>query len=340
MKISKKLIIAISLVLLVIYFIPYGIFNYFYIVEMNPKIDQEISSFIDNLSQTTDQRAKVKEITNYVMKDYYQTYGSNSNPFLSFSWAWFYQIFGDIKNPRIKSYLLFSNDPYFISYYKTGACMEAATLFNFTANKSGFESRIVGTKAEDHQWNEIKINNTWIQVDPTIYYHYYTDPMNHSSYEDLWFDNPQAYNQIGWYQGGYSKVVVIDTNEDLTSKYCNASNLSINCSDCDYIKIKPDYGTRYSVEQDISNSTIDVVLGKKNYSVTGGKNVIPFLIVKETSVNASLIGQENLTITVVPEKIRPTIYSSLILILIIVVIGFYDVKQLAKWYRGWKIKRD
>lgn len=340
MKCKKQFIILLVIIVFFIYLFPYGILYSIYMLEMRPKVELEINAFEKNLSQISDPQTKVREIANYTVKDYYQTYGHKSNPFLFFSYFWFIQIHGDIKSPRIKSFMFLENDPYFIAYYKTGACMEAATLFNFIANKSGFESRIVGTKAEDHQWNEIKIYNNWIHVDPTIYYHYISDPNNLSNYKNLWINNTNAYNEIGWYPDGYSKVVVIGTNEDLTEKYCKASNLSVICENCNYIKIEPENGKRYSIDQEVYSSEVNFILGQKNYSITAVKDLVPFLIVKETSVNASLIGHENLTITIIPEKIGPTIYSSGILILIIFIISLYDVKHLVKWYRVWKRKRN
>lgn len=305
---------------------------------MRPKVELEINTFEENLSQITDPQAKVREIANYTVKDYYQTYGRKSNPFLFFSYAWFIQIHGDIKSPRIKSFIFLENDPYFIAYYKTGACMEAATLFNFIANKSGFESRIVGTKAEDHQWNEIKINNNWIHVDPTIYYHYIHDPNNFSNYKNLWFNNTNAYNEIGWYPDGYSNVVVIGTNEDLTEKYCKASNLSIICPNCNYIKIKPEDGKRYSIDQKVNFSEVNFVLGQKNYSITAVTDLIPFLLIKQITVNASLKGNNNFHVSVVPTEITPTIYSSMILILIPIGMVIYGLKQVFNIWKNWKRK--
>jgi hypothetical protein len=336
---SKKRLISIVGIIILIYLIPYGILSYHYFLEIKPTVDIEINSFEKNLSKIEDPLLKIKEIANYSADNYYQTYGNETNPYFNIAILWGLQIFGDVKNPRIKSLFLFHNDPYFIIFYKTGACMESATIFNFIANKSGFESRTVGTKAEDHQWNEIKIENTWVHVDPTIYYHYYHDPRNNSEFQDLWFDNPDAYNKLGWY-GGYSRVFIINTNEDLTEKYCNTSILTIYCQNCDQIRIKADLGKTHSIDQKLNNSPTTFILGSKNYSVTVEKDIIPFLLVKENNSNIDLIRNKNLSITLVPEEIKPTIYSSVIIILIFIGILIYDFKQAIKIYKDWKQKRD
>lgn len=65
----------------------------------------------------------------------------------------------------------FYNKPYWIAYMKTGACQELAVLFNETANRAGFETRIVWTPGpQDHVWNEIKINNIWLYADTGCYH--------------------------------------------------------------------------------------------------------------------------------------------------------------------------
>ena len=206
------------------------------------------------------------------------------------------------KKIRIESRGIFDNDPYFITYFKTGACGESAALFNYLANTSGFESRIVGTSAEDHQWDEIKINNNWVQVDPTIYYYYYTDPVTYSQYRNFWFDNPKAYSEIGWYDGGYSSVSVVNTNEDLSTKYCNFSSLSISCLGCDHIRITP-IGRGAAIDQDMHEEAI-FNLGKMNYSIVADKTIIPYFLVSEKTITISLFNNESINISSIPEEIK------------------------------------
>jgi len=72
---------------------------------------------------------------------------------------------------------------------KKGACEEYAVLFNDLACNSEIESRVVYNTGEDHVWDEVLINGSWIHFDSTL------------SYEKR-FDNPEHYekpqNEGGW----------------------------------------------------------------------------------------------------------------------------------------------
>lgn len=48
---------------------------------------------------------------------------------------------------------------------KCGACEELSILFFEMTKNAGIESRIVRNPGEDHSWNEIKINDEWINFD-------------------------------------------------------------------------------------------------------------------------------------------------------------------------------
>ena len=297
-----------------------------YFAEVRPHVDNEINSFIEKTRSINDTPTKIREIANFTEKDYSQAYNQ------------------PLTDSIVKSRFLFSltNDPYFVAYFKAGACAESASLLNFYANRSGFESRIVGTNAEDHQWDEIKIKDRWVQVDPTIYYYAYSDPKNYSKYNNLWFDNPHAYTELNWY-GGYSTVSVIGTNEDLTDKYCNASLLSITCQNCSYIKIKSENAGRNSVDKEIISSESTYILGRKNYTIIADKPIIPFFLVKQSNVSVSLLEKNNVNITLNPEDIQPTFYTQVIfvvgfLLLFVVIIIFY-IKMGIKIFKKWRNKQ-
>lgn len=110
---------------------------------------------------------------------YYQNNKGNGE------WTWcapFNGFFGS--NPRAYGYIkdkkgrvrsILPNDltysPEWIAYQKTGACEALSILFNETANRSGFISRIVCSKNEKvgHFWNEVMINNEWKYFDVQRY---------------------------------------------------------------------------------------------------------------------------------------------------------------------------
>jgi len=93
-----------------------------------------------------------------------------------------YDILGRL---RAREGTSFHNKPYWIAYMKTGACQELAVLFNETANRAGFETRIVWTPPpQAHVWNEIKINNTWLYADIDCY---------HNRRGQKWIGNREEY---------------------------------------------------------------------------------------------------------------------------------------------------
>lgn len=303
------------------------IFSLWYFVEVRPTVDHEINSFIEKTRSINDTQTKIREVANFTEKDYSQAYNRPLTPSIFYS----------------RLFFSFTNDPYFVSYFKAGACAESASLLNFYANRSGFESRIVGTNAEDHQWDEIKINDRWIQVDPTIYYYAYTDPKNYSNYDNLWFDNPHAYTELNWY-GGYSTVSVVGTGEDLTDKYCNTTTLSITCQNCSYIKIKSENAGRNSVDKEIVNSESTYILGRKNYTIIADRPIIPFFLVKQSNVSVSLLERKNVNITLNPEEIQLTFYSQLIFVLgfllFFVVMIVSSINTGIKIYKKWRNKQE
>jgi hypothetical protein len=165
---------------------------------------------------------------------------------------------------------------------------------------------------------------------------------NFSTYDYLWFDHPQAYTELQWH-GGYSKVSVLNTGEDLTAKYCNFSILSITCQDCSYIKIKSENEARYSVDKELVNSESTFLLGKKNYTIIADKPIIPFLLIKQSNVSVSLLDQEKMNITLNPEEIQSTFHLQLFVILslfalLVMTVGFY-IKRGIKIFKEWKNKQ-
>jgi len=317
---------TIILLLLMICVIPF----FWYLVEVKPHVDTEINSFNEKISQIKDPKLKIQKIADFTEDNYYQTYGKKANYSLILL-----QIFDDPQKIRIRS-PIFSLDPYLIAYFKTGACGESASLFNFYANKLGIESRIVGTRAEDHQWNEVKINNSWIQVDPTIYYYYYIDPTTYPTYKDLWLDNTHAYSELQWY-GGYSTISAFGTDEDLTAKYCNTSILTINCQDCSYIKIRPENGVGNSIDKEFGGQESTFILGKKAYTILADKPIIPYLLLRQSNTSISLLEKNSVKITLNPEEIKPSLHLLLIVTLVscalLIAMIFFCLKTLIKIFQ-------
>jgi len=57
------------------------------------------------------------------------------------------------------------NDPSWVFFSKCGACGESAMLYSELVRSIGLESRVIKNPGEDHSWNEVLINNSWIVMD-------------------------------------------------------------------------------------------------------------------------------------------------------------------------------
>jgi len=118
----------------------------------------------------------------------------------------------------------FLNDPYWITYYKAGACEEQAVLFYDIANRTDLEVRLVHSDSEcSHEWNEVRYANQWYYADISILKSVQKQDNNLS----FWFnttDNYLANSRKANICSDISKVTVLHTNEDVTSNYC-LSNL-------------------------------------------------------------------------------------------------------------------
>lgn len=101
-----------------------------------------------------------------------------------------------------------SENPYWIAYYKTGACGELATLYANVSNQSGFVTRVVYSNDPNHAWTEIYLDGNWQYFDPDMYH----TRQGNISYQDDWFNTPNSFEDItGW---KFSKIVVDNSTPD------------------------------------------------------------------------------------------------------------------------------
>ncbi|MBN1195355.1 MAG: transglutaminase domain-containing protein [Methanomicrobiaceae archaeon] len=319
--------------------------------------EREINNALQEIESENDSYTKIQKIANFTVNNYYQTYGDSPIGYLDFGGYYNqilntsifperFPIYGKIpqnisQRPDIRPIsLIFTGNPHFVAYYKTGACGELAEYFNLVLTKAGIKSRIVVSSAEDHAWNEIFIENRWIHVDPTIYYHWYNNTSNCSNYIDFWYDNPQVYfKELRWH-GGYSYVHVSGTNEDLTEKYCDYETLTIDFPiDCNRIRIIKYHGNIELFNKEInSSSSISINLGKnKDYNLVVEKDLIPFFAFKEGKSNFTLTESHRIEVT--PEELKPTLVSQLIILFfslffLIVAINF-SISQWKQIYQKY-----
>ncbi len=62
-----------------------------------------------------------------------------------------------------------SFNPEWIAYQEAGNCQAISVLFNETANRSGFVTRVVRSNGLNHMWNEVNIDGNWKFFDAQRY---------------------------------------------------------------------------------------------------------------------------------------------------------------------------
>jgi len=119
-----------------------------------------------------------------------------------------------------------TNNPYWIAYYKTGACGELATLFANVSNQSGFVTRVVYSNDPNHAWTEVYLDGEWQYFDPDMYH----SRQGNISFQKDWFDNTSSFEKkLGW---KFSKILVDNSTpdgyeEDRTKAYTKTGTVKI-----------------------------------------------------------------------------------------------------------------
>jgi len=104
-----------------------------------------------------------------------------------------------------------------------GACGEYSRLFMIMADDLGFEVRRVYAPGEDHFWNEVMINNSWIPVDSTS--------VSIKDGRDGWknysfFETKEGNVSYVWAEYLHNSTII-----DRTSAYTNLTNITLTCKD-------------------------------------------------------------------------------------------------------------
>jgi len=229
--------------------------------------------------------------------------------------------------------LIYSNRPNLIFYNKLGACGEFSNLFMEMAKTAGMQVRVAGTLAEDHQWNEVLINDKWVHVDSTL------DP-------SASFDNPYMYeNNWKW---KLSKVYAYYDGEqiDVTDKYTGKIgilNVTVNENNLPAENVEVVVESQFRMEKDPglykvplqttycttgSNGTCSFYLGESNYTILVKKGDLPFrfspYLLEFEQKNITLMANSNKDLVfLLPEtKLDPLKEMSYLLVGYILIIGY------------------
>jgi hypothetical protein len=195
---SRKIIKYSVLIFLIVAFIPEIYIIPYYFAVIKPAGESEINQILDRVQLMNSTEEKVYAISDWEEQNFTNIYGIKPNVSLDFG---AFLLYGGGRYPvyintsnqqpvKIRALLSpFMNDPYWITYFHSGACGELAELFHHITNRSNIESRIVQTKGEDHGWVEVKINNEWFYFDPTLVEIYQRNP----EYRNRWFSEPKNF---------------------------------------------------------------------------------------------------------------------------------------------------
>ncbi|MBU3897061.1 MAG: hypothetical protein KJ697_03980 [Nanoarchaeota archaeon] len=158
---------------------------------------------------------------------------------------------------------------------KCGACLEYSLLYREIANESNLTVRSVHNYGEDHNWDEVLIDNKWIIVDPSMYW------FNVSPFDEETRRGPNGLN-MSYVFAEYSN----GTQEDITYRYTNTSNITIKILNKNrgnisikvlsnnllHVNNRTEVDTNLSCKTDM-NGICTLTLGGGNYTLSLEKNM-------------------------------------------------------------------
>jgi len=227
----------------------------------------------------------------------------------------------------------YPDNPSFIILTKRGHCGEYAALFNEIAKSVGIPSRRVRAPGNNHEWNEVMINGSWVHADSTL-----DSPSN--------FNHPDFYERQDGYNWKLSYIDYIDSKgdtQDITNNYTETGTLIVRVGrdgspirDAEVIIKKEAFEAinNYTDSDGIARFN----LGGNNYSVIAEQDILLGRIIGYR--NETVVGvEENSTriLTVYPTQLGllTNFYAALLIVILIVSVLWYVIiirksKQLVK----------
>jgi len=144
------------------------------------------------------------------------------------------------------------DNPYWIAYYKTGACGELATLFNYTANKSGFITQVVTTGS--HSWVEVKNDDgEWWYFDPLCYKVISKENIQNQT---KWFNKTQYFRENCYDES--LDIKIKDSSESVAYRYTRSRQMKNSQVFLDLTLHTPEiFRTSFSGTSIVYNNTIN-----------------------------------------------------------------------------------
>jgi|GEM_PF-1873951 len=224
---------------------------------------------------------------------------------------------------------------------RCGACEEHSVLFREMANEAGLTARSVVCLEVDHLWDEVKINGSWIIVDPSNVIH----KKNMSGYNlsSQSFERTHAHRtkNISYVFAEYSN----GSKEDITYRYTNLTHINITTIDenhnpVPYVEISIISYNKESDGKDTSYSSKTDKNGKYQLNIGGGdiklisktNGIIP--LYNET--RQRFYDDEFYDVTVVLKSYRTKNY---LLVGFVIALPIFIVLSSYLWHRSKKKRR-
>jgi len=262
-NISKKQFVILIVVILIVLALPeiYLFIPYFLIIK--PAAEKEINGVLSEVKMINQTDKKLERIVEWEADGFTERFAQKPD-FQLLGILGGYGVYCNISDPqpvKIRAHsIIFNSDPYWITYFKSGACSERANLFNYIANRSGEVTRVIDAPGNDHAWVEVYDGKKWIYVDPTFYYHYHNSPGR----ERGWINRTPLLQEFwGWH---LCKVTTGPNETELTEKYTLVGNLSIIYQSSNRV-----YVNRY-----ISGEHRNVTLFSKQIKVSSHKDMVTY----------------------------------------------------------------
>ncbi|AGB02093.1 transglutaminase domain-containing protein [Methanoregula formicica] len=214
--------------------------------EIKPQSEIEINRIVNEAKQISNLSERFDKIAEWETKNFTDIYWhgvslKSMNPYAN---TYSYESKGKIRATRSSSVKApYAEDPYWITYYKFGACGEESALFANVSNRTGIVSRpiildlghweygIVPVKTGNHVFLEVQLNNDeWYFYDPTVYGadHVLNESpcKNNAPCQNRWFGKPEQYSYFASWQ--VLRIYRGDTGEDVSDRYTRLSESIIN----------------------------------------------------------------------------------------------------------------
>jgi len=186
-------------------------------------LEKIVSDIVKDAKTDREKVTKILEWFDRSKKNMYNYYYLNKKGMINFKLLPKIRIF--LGEPYIGIRVFNDRDSLWILTSRYGHCGEYALLFRDMANAAGIEVRRIRCLGENHEWNEVKLNGSWVPVDATAV----NLPLR-DGFVTFDFMERKVAGDMRTRQGNVSYVYAEYLNGtivDVTSSYTNLTNITI-----------------------------------------------------------------------------------------------------------------